>query len=584
MSITTARNKWLVVAVVILFAAGAGVVAAVANDDSPVKAGGGSSGTTSVTNLDPPTTVAVGDQAPTATGAGVDDTESYVEFSSESTVRVNVGGGAFRDRDGKQWEADSCAGGDTYVSPNKIKKTKDDLLYRARRFEPVCSFAVDPGVYEVTVGWAETYNGTPGYRVFPLVMEGQPVSTIDVASEVGLNTAYHQTFEVAVADGSLDVEARELENRPMIALIDARRTGDLPPPPKVEDLPPSRRPVPPDAVLVAPGSAVPTLQSALDSARPGQTIVLASPGAHAGIAKTTTSGTTDEPITITAVDGAYLECPSPNKGEVARCLQINHPSYRIDFFSIIGGSSNLYMVGDEPGLFIHDIKVTNSVFQGAPEGGTGECIRLKYQAYDVEIANNDISGCGIGKCCDSSKNGEGIYIGTAPEQLEEKNPSPETDRTHDIWIHHNTIRSLNECVEGKEGTHDLLIEYNSCSGQLDEESAAFGSRGGRVGEGNVFRFNLVESAEGACVRFGGDEEPDGSGNHFYGNICGDINGEYGVKQQVEPQGLVCDNTFVGGQPNNRLSRSKDIDPTAGCPTGTPRLNGEAGAGRPNKGV
>jgi len=228
------------------------------------------------------------------------------------------------------------------------------------------------------------------------------------------------------------------------------------------------------------------------------------------------------------------------------------------------------------------VTVRDSIFRGSPRGGTGECIRVKYQAYAIEIAYNDIADCGLGKCCADSKNGEGVYVGTAPEQLEDKNPSPERDQTNDIWIHHNTIRSLNECVDAKEATYGILAEYNSCKGQQDEESAGFGSRGGLVGAGNTFRFNLIEDAAGACARFGGDDDPDGTGNDFYGNHCEDIGSEFGIRQQREPQGLVCANTFGGTLPEERLSRDDDVDPTAPCPPGTPAIEGQPGAGRPNE--
>jgi hypothetical protein len=210
--------------------------------------------------------------------------------------------------------------------------------------------------------------------------------------------------------------------------------------------------------------------------------------------------------------------------------------------------------------------VRNSTFRG--ESGTGECIRVKYQASKIEIAHNDIADCGLGKCCDSSKSGEGVYIGTAPEQLASKNPSSEPDATHDVWVHHNVIRPYNECVDMKEATHDNLVEYNTCSHQSDPESGAFDSRGGRVGQGNTFRFNVITDAVGACVRFGGDSDPDGTGNHFYGNVCRNIGG-YGVKQMRTPQGIVCGNTFEGTGPNDGLSKQSGVDPTAACPSGTP---------------
>jgi hypothetical protein len=316
-------------------------------------------------------------------------------------------------------------------------------------------------------------------------------------------------------------------------------------------------PVPAGTILDVP-SQYPTLQAALDAAGPGTTVRLATAGEHAGPAISRRDGAAGAPIVITGVPGARLSCP----GGQHRCLELSHSWYQIDGLNIQGGTSNLYLVGPSAGAYVHDVKIVNSTFRG--RSGTGECIRVKYQAFNVEIANNDIADCGLGKCCSSSKNGEGIYIGTAPEQLVEKNPSPERDRTHDVWIHHNVIHPYNECVDIKEASFAVLVEHNTCGGQRDPESGAFGSRGGQPGEGNTFRFNTIENALGACIRFGGDADPDGTGNAFHDNVCRDISGEWGVKQMRTPQGLICGNRFEGSLPSEGLSREEDVDPTAPC--------------------
>jgi hypothetical protein len=319
-------------------------------------------------------------------------------------------------------------------------------------------------------------------------------------------------------------------------------------------------------LTVGPGQRYATLQQALDRAQPGDEIVLATPGVHRGPVVSKNAGTAALPIRLSAVDGARLDCGAPSSGAVARCFELAHPYYVFDRFSIEGGSSNLYMMGTTAGSYVHDVKVLNSTLRGARGGGTGECIRVKYHAYNVEIAHNDIADCGLGKCCDDTKNGEGVYIGTAPEQLDDKNPSPEPDRTHHVWVHHNRMRPLNECVDIKEAAHDNLVEHNTCTGQRDENSGGMGARGGRVGEGNIFRFNLITDTVGACVRFGGDDAPDGTGNDFYGNTCRNIKGDYGVSQQRTPQGNVCANRFEGQMPSERVSRDKGVDPTAPCPS------------------
>jgi hypothetical protein len=511
--------------------------------------------------------------------------EVLASVAPGADLRVNVGGEAYEDASGAVWTTGGCSG-EAYTSPNAIAGTGDDVLFQSRRFEPECSWGVPAGRYEVIVGWAETYRDRAGYRVFPLLVEGETVASVDVAGSVGLNQPYLLQVEVDVVDAQLDIAVGKGENRPMIALVVATRIGELPDEPTVSaptataptvtlpaEVDEPERGVNGLTLLVGADQPFATLQDALAEAEPGATIVLTQPGPHEGPAITEVPGEPGAPITITAEDGAWLECGTPDEAEIARCLQVSHAYYRIERFSIQGGSSNLYLVGLEAGDHVHDVTILDSRFRGAPEGGTGECIRVKYQAYAIEIAGNDIAGCGLGKCCGDSKNGEGVYVGTAPEQLE-KNPTDEPDATNDVWIHHNRIDSLAECVDMKEATHGILVEYNHCTGQQDSDSGGFGSRGGRVGAGNTIRFNRVQGAQGACVRFGGDVDPDGTGNNFYGNVCEDIDGEHGVKQMRDPQGLVCDNLFLGRQPDE-LSRDDQVDPTAPCPAGTPEPSSAA---------
>jgi hypothetical protein len=79
----------------------------------------------------------------------------------------------------------------------------------------------------------------------------------------------------------------------------------------------------------------------------------------------------------------------------------------VDGLSITGGTSNLYLSGASAGKYVHDVVVRNSTFRG---DNTGECIRVKYQASNIEVAHNDIADCGKGKYgSGGSKNGEGVY-------------------------------------------------------------------------------------------------------------------------------------------------------------------------------
>jgi hypothetical protein len=184
------------------------------------------------------------------------------------------------------------------------------------------------------------------------------------------------------------------------------------------------------------------------------------------------------------------------------------------------------------------LKIQNMTIQNA----AGECIRLRYFAQKNEISNNTITRCGTRDFLfdGDGKNGEGIYIGTAPEQLDDgKNPTEGRDHSNGNWIHHNFIDTRgNECVDVKEGSSENVVEYNKCTGQKDRESGGLDSRG----SDNIFRNNEVFGNTGAGIRLGGDEKTDGimniiANNHIHDNKSG------GIKIQRKPQKQICGNRF-----------------------------------------
>ena len=113
----------------------------------------------------------------------------------------------------------------------------------------------------------------------------------------------------------------------------------------------------------------------------------------------------------------------------------------------------------------------------------------------------------------------------------------------------------------KEASRFNVVEYNTCTGQKDAESAGMDSRGSN----NIFRYNDVTGSVGAGVRLGGDEDTDGIRNDVYGNtLRGNKYG--GIKIERIPQGKVCDNK-ISGTPSSRFavgSESEDINPTQAC--------------------
>lgn len=285
-----------------------------------------------------------------------------------------------------------------------------------------------------------------------------------------------------------------------------------------------------------------SIQKALDRAQPGDTIVL-SDGLYREDIVSRRNGTRELPITIRGSRNAII------KGGGGRVIEVNHDYLVLDGFTVDGHWNDkeeaasyrdklIYVQGKEKksgvtGLLIRNMEIRNA---------GGECVRLRYFAEKNEIAHNTISRCGVRDFSfnGSGKNGEGIYIGTAPEQLKDgKNPTTDEDQSNGNWIHDNVIDTQgNECVDIKEGSTGNIVEKNRCTGQKDKESAGMDSRG----NGNIFRHNEISGNLGAGVRLGGDDKRFGIGNLVYGNIIrGNRSG--GIKLMRFPQERICGNTF-----------------------------------------
>lgn len=319
-----------------------------------------------------------------------------------------------------------------------------------------------------------------------------------------------------------------------------------------------------------------TIQHALALAGPGATVRLA-PGTYAEDLVSQRSGSADAPITITGPASAVL------KGNgAARVFVITHDYLVLDGFTIDGRHGNayrdklVYVLGTQPRRGVTGLAIRNMTLSNAG----GECIRLRYFARGNQISHNRIGPCGRddfprGTWGGRGKNGEGIYIGTAPEQRGDgKNPTRDADASLGNWIHHNVINTEgNECVDIKEAATANIVEYNDCTGQRDPNSAGFDSRG----SGNIFRYNVAVGNSGGGIRLGGDGARDGTQNDVYYNEI-TSNAAGGIKVERAPQGMVCGNTMRGNRGGDAFgSRGKQINPTAACPASVARPVGGAGA-------
>ncbi|WP_414473413.1 hypothetical protein [Microvirga sp. M2] len=325
--------------------------------------------------------------------------------------------------------------------------------------------------------------------------------------------------------------------------------------------------VAPSGGMAATGSRSDPLQSiqaALERAMPGDTIVLA-PGRYFQDIRTVRNGQPGHPIVVTGGRGAILSGAGAN-----RIVQINHDYIELHGFTIDGRHSAaegknsyrdklIYAIGSQPGDGVTGLRIVHMNLRNAG----GECVRLRYYAQRNEIANSTIENCGIHDFVykEGGKNGEGVYIGTAPEQLGQRGaPDASIDRSDANWIHHNTFNTRgNECVDIKEGSSGNIVEHNRCTGQRDRKSAGLDSRG----SGNTFRYNDVYGNRGAGIRFGGDRSGDGIGNNAYSNTLRD-NEVGSLKIQRGPQGRICGNAVSGKSTGLRGARGEAIDPRRPC--------------------
>jgi parallel beta-helix repeat protein len=311
---------------------------------------------------------------------------------------------------------------------------------------------------------------------------------------------------------------------------------------KAPKLPAGTRPSPPTGTETAPFLDV---QTAIYAAQPGDTVLLA-PGTFTGEFETVRSGRPGAPITIAGEAGATLRGRGISEGRV---LTVENDWIVVSGLRITRGDKGIW-VQEATNVTLRDNTVRDT---------GGECIRVKYLAVRNEIAGNRIGPCGAVNfnLKASRKNGEGVYIGTAPEQLS-RNPTTVSDASNQNWVHDNVITTRAECVDLKEGASLNVVERNTCSGGQDPDGSGLDSRG----NDNVFRFNTVTDVLGKGVRLGGDTPSQGVGNEVVGNTLLRTGG-HAVGAMRLPQKRICGNTV--GSNRDGASNVKSLLPSSPCP-------------------
>ena len=286
-----------------------------------------------------------------------------------------------------------------------------------------------------------------------------------------------------------------------------------------------------------------SLQGALDKAMPGDKIVLLKGDYYENI-HSVRSGLKNKPICIIGTIDSKI---FGNYKSGGRIIEINHSYINLLNLNIDGKFKDsdtlssyhdklIYVKGKQSD-YLKGIIVKSSNLKNA----WGECLRIKF-TKDSEISFNKISNCGVRdfKFDRGKQNGEGIYIGTAPEQM----AGAGLDKTNNLVISSNIIATnAAECVDVKEGAYNIKITDNVCYNEKAEKVGGISIRGNR----NEIINNILFNNEGAGIRLGGDTKEYGIFNKVISNYL-DTN-KFALKIMAEPQKKNCGN--IVSEENNK---------------------------------
>jgi nitrous oxidase accessory protein NosD len=265
-----------------------------------------------------------------------------------------------------------------------------------------------------------------------------------------------------------------------------------------------------------------SIQAALGRAEPGDTIKVAAGDYHEPIL-TVRSGEPGARITLVGSRGARISGDGSG-----RQIQIRHDYITLRGFTI-ADADKLIWIEHARNVRIEHNRLENS---------GGECIRIKYLSTRVVVAHNTIDHCGLtGFDLDKNeRNGEGVYIGTDPGQLD-RNPTDVPDTSSNNEVVDNAIATYAaECADIKEAAERNRVIGNDCSHSRDPKGSGFDARG----NDNLFRDNVASANAGAGIRFGGYGREDGIRNSAIDNIIIGNRG-YGLLLLRQPQARICGN-------------------------------------------
>jgi hypothetical protein len=258
------------------------------------------------------------------------------------------------------------------------------------------------------------------------------------------------------------------------------------------------------------------LQRALEIVQPGWHIRLRS-GTYEHEAQTVTPGNSDAPIVIEpdrdaepVLDGGlHLDAPIiVHSYYVVRGLEIRNFNHGVN----LRGVEGVVLERNH----IHNVN--------------GDCVHLWYFSVRNLVRKNKIHDCGL------KRNGEGVYIGTASDQLYKVGGRP--DESTENLIEDNEIYNVSEGIDVKPGSSNTRIISNEIYNARSPGSGGINIRS----DENYIANNLSYNNKGAGFRIG--QNSGGANNVLRRNIAS--NNDFGGYKFIKgPQDADCTNVSVG---------------------------------------
>lgn len=145
-------------------------------------------------------------------------------------IRVKCGGPTYTDSKSQNWSADfGFNGGQVSTLSGSVSGTTDAALFQGGRWSDTNSpaltytFPVASGFYHVNLYFAELYTGDErvGARVANIKLQGNTIfQNLDIFAAVGANAALIKSADVAVTNGSLQIEFDNVADHAKIQAIE----------------------------------------------------------------------------------------------------------------------------------------------------------------------------------------------------------------------------------------------------------------------------------------------------------------------------------------------------------------------------